>query len=75
MNKTVLRQKYEIEEQKISFQWDKNNAVKELLDVVVGILAEEYIQITKENPEIFSNNEIAASPAAPRNDILVTKNI
>ncbi len=37
-----------------SFSVAENPAVKSLLDVIVSILAEEYIQTAKEHPEIFS---------------------
>ena len=39
-----------------SLIWIDNPSVQKLLDVVVSIMAEEYIQIAKQNPEIFSNN-------------------
>ena len=39
-----------------SVSWMDNPSVQRLLDVVVSIIAEEYIQIAKQNPEIFSNN-------------------
>jgi len=42
--------------QPISFVWVDNASVQRLLDVVVSIMAEEYIQIVKQNPEIFRNN-------------------
>ena len=42
--------------QPISFAWVDNSSVQRLLDVVVSIMAEEYIQIVKQNPEIFRNN-------------------
>jgi len=42
--------------QSISLNWTDNRSVQELLDVVVSIIAEEYIQIAKQNPEIFRNN-------------------
>ena len=38
----------------ISFQWDENGDVKNLLDVVASILAEEYVEAVKGNPEVFS---------------------
>ncbi len=40
----------------ISLIWVDNASVQKLLDVVVSIIAEEYIQIAKQNPEIFRNN-------------------
>ncbi len=42
--------------QPTSFAWVDNASVQRLLDVVVSIIAEEYIQIAKQNPEIFRNN-------------------
>ena len=36
------------------FSWSENAAVQKLLDVVVEILAEEYIEIAKHNPGTFS---------------------
>ncbi len=36
--------------------WIDNASVQRLLDVVVSIMADEYIQIAKQNPEIFRNN-------------------
>ena len=37
-----------------SFSWKQNPAAKKLLDTLVLILKDEYIQKAKENPEIFS---------------------
>jgi len=42
--------------QPISLNWSDNPSVQKLLDVVISIIADEYIQITKQNPEIFSGN-------------------
>ena len=42
--------------QPISFVWVDNASVQKLLDVVVSIIAEEYIQIAKQNPDLFSDN-------------------
>jgi hypothetical protein len=40
----------------VSFAWTDNASVQKLLDVVASIVAEEYIKIAKQNPDIFSNN-------------------
>jgi len=40
----------------ISLNWTDNRSVRELLDVVVSIIAEGYIQIAKQNSEVFSDN-------------------
>lgn len=42
--------------QPISFTWVDNASVQRLLDVVVSIIADEYIQIAKQNPDVFSGN-------------------
>ena len=42
-----------IAEESISLNFSDNAAAKRLLDVIVSILAEDYIQTAKENPEIF----------------------
>jgi len=42
--------------QPISLNWQDSPSVQKLLDVVISIIAEEYIQIAKQNPEIFSDN-------------------
>ena len=39
-----------------SLTWMDNPSVQKLLDVVVSIIAEEYIQIAKQNPDLFSDN-------------------
>ncbi len=36
--------------------WIDNPSVQRLLDVVVSIMADEYIQIAKQNPDLFSDN-------------------
>ena len=42
--------------QPISLNWSHSPFVQKLLDVVVSIIAEEYIQIAKQNPDLFSDN-------------------
>ena len=39
----------------IALNWQDNLSVQKLLDVIASILTEEYIEIAKQNPEIFSN--------------------
>ena len=36
--------------------WSEDPAVKQLLDVIVSILAEEYVRTVKQHPEAFSRN-------------------
>jgi len=42
--------------QPTSFAWVDNPSVQRLLDVVASIMADEYIEIAKQNPEIFRDN-------------------
>jgi len=39
--------------QPITFNWADNPDVKHLLDVISSVLAEEYIEIAKENKDVF----------------------
>ena len=50
----------------LNFAWNRDSSVQKLLDVVIRILANEYIWAMKENPTLFK--EIASGPSAPRND-------
>ncbi len=42
--------------QPTSFTWVDNASVQRLLDVVASIMADEYIEIAKQNPDVFSDN-------------------
>ncbi len=48
--------KVKTEYQEQNFSWESNPSVQKLLDVVVHILANEYVRTVKENPTLFSNN-------------------
>ncbi len=56
MSNLVLEENIKLEEHQVSLDWKDNPSVQKLLDVVVSIIAEEYIQIAKKNPEVFTNN-------------------
>jgi hypothetical protein len=43
-----------VEKSSVNLNYSENAAAKKLLDAIVSILAEEYIQKAKENPEIFT---------------------
>ena len=51
--------------QPIDSNWTSNADVKNLLDVICSILAEEYIEVAKQNKGIF---EIASVASLSRND-------
>ncbi len=68
MNKVALGQdKNEVQAkiQQESFAWTDNPHIQKLLDVVASIIADEYIQIAKQNKDIF---ELASVASLPRND-------
>jgi glycine/serine hydroxymethyltransferase len=50
----VVTVKKDSREQEVSLKCSENPAIKKLLDAIVSILADEYIQTAKNNPEIFS---------------------
>ena len=54
MNLIKIAQTEKKIEKPINLSWKDNPAVQKLLDVVTSILAEEYIQIAKQNPDVFS---------------------
>ena len=39
----------------ISLKWADNPDIQNLLDIAASIIADEYIEIAKKNPEIFKN--------------------
>ncbi|MBU1062148.1 MAG: hypothetical protein KJ957_07985 [Candidatus Omnitrophica bacterium] len=39
----------------VQYSWLDNPDVQKLLDVIASIIADEYIQIAKQNPDTFSN--------------------
>lgn len=50
------------------FAWQDNPSIQKVLDTLISIIAQEYIQIAKQNPTVFS--EIASHPSGVRNDKL-----
>ncbi len=38
----------------LDLNWKENPSAKKLLDAIVSILAEEYIETAKQNPDIFT---------------------
>ena len=45
----------------ISLNWQDNVEVQGLLDVVVGIMAEEYVQVARDNKDIFTKIDDSSS--------------
>jgi len=44
----------ETEQKKFVLSWQDSLPIQHLLDVISTIVAEEYIQVAKENPELFT---------------------
>lgn len=53
---TAQVEKHSATTQPASLSWSDSPSVQRLLDVVVSIIAEEYVQVAKQNREIFSDN-------------------
>ena len=45
--------------------WTDSPETQKLLDVISSIIADEYIEVAKQNRDVF---EIASAPSGPRND-------
>ncbi len=43
------------DDERIKLNWKDNASVLKLLDVVASIIADEYIQVAKQNKDVFSN--------------------
>ena len=57
MQNTAIKEKPEECQRKIQQErltWTDNPDVQKLLDVVVSIIAEEYVQVANENRDVFS---------------------
>jgi len=50
----------------ISLNWADNPDIRDLLDIISAIIAEEYIEIARKNKGVF---EIASVASLSRNDI------
>ena len=64
MNQIAVEQVNNIKQ---AVSWKDNPSIQKLLNVIVSILAEEYVQTAKQNPEVFFK-ETASQPSAARND-------
>jgi|GEM_PF-1997110 len=51
---------------KVVINWKESLSIQKLLDVISPIIAEEYITVAKQNPEVFT--KIASGASRPRND-------
>ncbi len=68
MNNTTLTENKGKVTQKegFSFNWKNSPSIQHLLDAISSIIAEEYIMIAKQNPDVFT--EIDSRPSAAHND-------
>ncbi len=53
---TAQAEKHSATTQPTSLNWSDSPSVQKLLDVVASIMADEYIQIAKQNRDVFSDN-------------------
>ncbi len=53
MNNAELVETKKISTKKEAINWKDSPSTQHLLDVISSILAEEYIMIAKQNPEVF----------------------
>jgi len=54
---TIKEEKYiKTETQSIGLNYTDNPSLKKLLDTIANIIADEYIEKAKQNPEIFLDN-------------------
>ena len=65
MNEIVSAPTIPRNDTKENLNWKDNLSVQKLLDVIASIIADEYIQIAKQNKDVF---EIASPPKADHND-------
>ena len=65
LNKTEVVPQPPVASNDIVFNWMDNPSVQKLLDTIASIIANEYIEIAKQNKNVF---EIASPPKADRND-------
>ena len=56
MNNLLTKQTKKEKFEQINLNWFDNPSIQKLLDVVVSIIVVDYIQIAKQNPDIFLNN-------------------
>jgi len=74
LNKTEIASASKADRNDIVFNWMDNPSVQKLLDTIASIIADEYIQIAKQNKDVFEIASVArlASRAKraslPRND-------
>lgn len=58
MQNTVVKENYkpQTKNQQKDFTWIDNPGIQRLLDVISSIIANEYIKVAKQNPDIFKND-------------------
>jgi len=61
--KTVVSTKNISKVDPISINWQDNADIRMLLDVVVGIMAEEYVSVARKNEDVFKDPS-ASLPSA-----------
>ena len=58
LNTVTIEQKEGLKAENLRLCWKDSPAVQGLLDVISAILAVEYVQVAKQNPETFKSPEM-----------------
>ena len=54
MNELTVIEKQGNSNQEFSFDWKNSSSIKQLLDVIASIIAQEYIEVVRNNRELFA---------------------
>lgn len=55
----IIENKAGLKTQNLAFSWKDSPAVQSLLDTISVILAAEYVQVAKQNPETFKSSVVS----------------
>jgi hypothetical protein len=54
MNELTVIEKRVNNNQRFDFDWKSSSSIKQLLDVIANIIAQEYINVAQGNPTLFT---------------------
>ena len=54
LNKIEIASQPSVARNDIMFNWKDNPSIQKVLDTIASIIADEYIQIAKQNPDVFT---------------------
>jgi hypothetical protein len=53
LNTAEIKKKTSLKHENLRLNWQDSPPIQRLLDVIADIIASEYVQIAKQNPEVF----------------------